>query len=69
MHANVLPDLPLAEQPESILLWEKLIPAESGPHVSGKIMVCGHTMEAKAANSWTWVMQFALTRLPMPAAG
>ncbi len=43
VHANVRPDLPLAEQPETTLLWEKLIVVR--PHVSGKIMVCGHTAQ------------------------
>ncbi len=41
VHANVDPDLPLADQPLFMLHWEKLY--ESRPHVSGKIMVCGHT--------------------------
>jgi serine/threonine protein phosphatase 1 len=41
VHANAHPDLPLAEQPEYMLLWEKLY--EPGRHVSGKLMVCGHT--------------------------
>jgi len=43
VHASVYPDLPLCDQPEGILLWEKL----AGPvtHVSGKIVVCGHTRQ------------------------
>jgi serine/threonine protein phosphatase 1 len=43
VHANVYPDLPLAEQPTYVLYWEKL----TGPvaHVSGKVMVCGHTRQ------------------------
>jgi serine/threonine protein phosphatase 1 len=41
VHANALPDVPLAEQPAYALFWEKL--ETPAPHVSGKIMVCGHT--------------------------
>jgi len=41
VHANANPELPLDEQPLYMLHWEKLI--EARPHVSGKIMVCGHT--------------------------
>ena len=43
VHANVFPDLPLAEQPTYMLLWEKL--DHPRPHVSGKVMVCGHTAQ------------------------
>jgi serine/threonine protein phosphatase 1 len=43
VHAGVYYDIPLAEQPEDVLLWEKLVfPL---PHVSGKVMVCGHTKQ------------------------
>jgi serine/threonine protein phosphatase 1 len=41
VHANVDPALPLSDQPLYMLHWEKLL--ESKPHVSGKIMICGHT--------------------------
>jgi serine/threonine protein phosphatase 1 len=41
VHANVDPDLPLEDQPLYMLHWEKL--REAMPHMSGKIMVCGHT--------------------------
>ncbi len=41
VHANVTPDLPLVEQPEFMLHWEPL--TNPVPHVSGKVMVCGHT--------------------------
>ena len=49
VHGNVDPELPLAEQPEYLLLWEKfhtppVVPVPS-PHVSGKTMVCGHTSQ------------------------
>jgi serine/threonine protein phosphatase 1 len=43
VHANVYPDLPLDEQPTYMLYWEKL--AEPVAHVSGKVMVCGHTRQ------------------------
>jgi serine/threonine protein phosphatase 1 len=43
VHATVEPDLPLAAQAEWLLLWEKL--SDPRPHVSGKVMVCGHTRQ------------------------
>jgi serine/threonine protein phosphatase 1 len=43
VHATVLPDLPLNEQPDSALLWEKL--EKPKPHCSGKILICGHTRQ------------------------
>lgn len=43
VHASVYPDLPMRDQPDAVLLWEKL----SGPvaHFSGKVVVCGHTRQ------------------------
>lgn len=43
VHANLDPDLPLAEQSESMLFWEFL----SSPvrHASGKTAICGHTSQ------------------------
>ncbi len=41
VHANAYPDLPMAEQPDYILRWERC--DQSSPHSSGKIIVCGHT--------------------------
>jgi serine/threonine protein phosphatase 1 len=41
VHANADPDLPLDEQPGYLLLWEPF--DDPPPHVSGKIMICGHT--------------------------
>ena len=41
VHANYYPDVPLAEQPDLMLYWEKF--DDPPPHESGKIMVCGHT--------------------------
>jgi serine/threonine protein phosphatase 1 len=43
VHANVQPDVPLAKQLREQLHWEKL--DTTGPHVSGKVMVCGHTQQ------------------------
>jgi serine/threonine protein phosphatase 1 len=44
VHANALADFSLEEQPEEILLWEKL--CDPMPHQSGKTMVCGHTPQS-----------------------
>lgn len=43
VHANLYPDLPLAEQPDYMLYWEKLM--EPCDHVSGKTMICGHSRQ------------------------
>jgi serine/threonine protein phosphatase 1 len=45
VHANVYPDLPLAEQPEYMLYWESLEASTWRPHESGKTMVCGHSVQ------------------------
>jgi serine/threonine protein phosphatase 1 len=45
VHANVLADLPLAEQPDYMLYWEKLEPGTWCPHESGKTMICGHSAQ------------------------
>ncbi len=44
VHANAYPDVPLAEQPNYMLQWERL--GKTRPHISGKIMVCGHTPQS-----------------------
>jgi serine/threonine protein phosphatase 1 len=41
VHANAYSGLPLPEQPDLMLYWEKF--NDPPPHESGKIMVCGHT--------------------------
>jgi serine/threonine protein phosphatase 1 len=46
-HANYLPDLPMAEQPEFTLRWELFDPARQ-PHFSGKMVVVGHTEQTNA---------------------
>lgn len=41
VHATVEPQKPLPEQAQQVLLWRKFdYPA---PHISGKVLVCGHT--------------------------
>ena len=42
VHANVFPHLPLREQPDSVIYWERISTHEPR-HCSGKTMVCGHT--------------------------
>lgn len=44
VHANALPETPLEDQPEFVLLWEKL--GDTSPHFSGKTMICGHTPQS-----------------------
>ncbi|HZJ13838.1 MAG TPA: metallophosphoesterase family protein [Chthoniobacteraceae bacterium] len=41
VHATVLPDLDMCDQPEYVLYWEQYDPLLS--HKSGKLVVCGHT--------------------------
>jgi len=45
VHANAYPDMPLDEQPDSMLYWEKLDDQEDRRHESGKVMICGHTTQ------------------------
>jgi serine/threonine protein phosphatase 1 len=45
VHANVHADLPLDEQPDYMLYWETLEAANSLPHESGKVMICGHSVQ------------------------
>jgi serine/threonine protein phosphatase 1 len=41
VHANAHPDVPLADQSDAALYWQKF--KDPQRHCSGKIMVCGHT--------------------------
>jgi serine/threonine protein phosphatase 1 len=41
VHGGVHPQFPLHEQDEDSLFWRPL--SDRGPHVSGKIVVCGHS--------------------------
>lgn len=43
VHAGLWPDLPLDEQPEFVLIYERFGNPE--PHFSGKTMICGHTAQ------------------------
>ena len=43
VHAGAAPDLPLEEQPIYWLRWEKFYAPK--PHISGKLMICGHTRQ------------------------
>ncbi len=43
VHANLDPTLPLNQQPDYHLFWEKFI--QPLPHNSGKTMICGHTSQ------------------------
>lgn len=42
VHANYLPHVPLADQPDEVLLWSHLFKTPP-PHVSGKTAIVGHT--------------------------
>ncbi len=44
VHGNLYPDLPLEEQPEYVLFWER-VDEWTSPHQSGKTMICGHTSQ------------------------
>lgn len=44
VHANLDPQLPMAEQSEENLFWQRL--GNPSPHVSGKHMICGHTPQS-----------------------
>ncbi len=41
VHASVYPDLPMADQPDYMLRWERF--DRIAAHESGKTIVCGHT--------------------------
>jgi serine/threonine protein phosphatase 1 len=43
VHASARADLPLAEQPDNVLFWERF--ENSLPHQSNKIMICGHSAQ------------------------
>ena len=45
VHAGVYPDLPLEEQPDYMLYWEKYDASKDRRHQSGKTVVCGHTSQ------------------------
>jgi len=43
VHAAVLPNLPMDQQPDEVLFWERF--KEQPLHFSGKPVVCGHTAQ------------------------
>lgn len=43
VHAGAYPSLPMDEQPDMMLYWEKF--PDSCRHISGKQIVCGHTAQ------------------------
>ena len=43
LHANYDARLPLSDQPETLLLWKHLVEPFPPPHISGKVVVVGHT--------------------------
>jgi serine/threonine protein phosphatase 1 len=43
VHAGVYAHLPLWQQTENVLFWQKF--DNPPPHKSGKVMVCGHTSQ------------------------
>jgi serine/threonine protein phosphatase 1 len=45
VHANAHPSVELTAQTHEALFWEQIDPAWSRPHISGKVMVCGHTQQ------------------------
>jgi serine/threonine protein phosphatase 1 len=45
VHANVYSHLPLDEQPDYMLFWERLQAGDWRPHESGKTMICGHSAQ------------------------
>ncbi len=44
VHANLLPDAAISDQPEYMLFWES-IDQWAPAHESGKMMICGHTSQ------------------------
>ncbi len=47
-HANYVPELPMAEQPEHQLRWALFDAHEARPHVSGKPVIVGHTEQTNS---------------------
>ncbi|MEL7498237.1 MAG: metallophosphoesterase family protein [Planctomycetota bacterium] len=43
VHANYLPDVPLAKMPDETIFWQHLRTYMPPPHLNGKIAVVGHT--------------------------
>ncbi|MGE0431886.1 MAG: metallophosphoesterase family protein [Planctomycetota bacterium] len=45
VHAGLYHDVPMSEQPAHMLRWEKLDPYDPYSHESGKLVICGHTVQ------------------------
>lgn len=44
VHAGVEPSVPISEQTEEIMFWQKIKDVPQ-PHISGKTVICGHTAQ------------------------
>lgn len=47
VHASAHPALPMNQQVEDELFWQSLL--DRGPHVSGKTIICGHSVQQSGA--------------------
>ncbi|MBN2218526.1 MAG: metallophosphoesterase [Pirellulales bacterium] len=64
VHGNYIKELPLAEQPEEVILWDALRYRLPGRHLSGKTAILGHTAQksgevldldyAKCIDTWVY---------------
>jgi serine/threonine protein phosphatase 1 len=45
VHASYDPDRPMAHQTDRTLRWESVTPERMVPHVSGKVVIAGHTRQ------------------------
>jgi serine/threonine protein phosphatase 1 len=45
VHANIYPHVEMEDQPVHMLRWEAIDASNSGPHCSGKVLICGHTQQ------------------------
>jgi serine/threonine protein phosphatase 1 len=43
VHAGLDPALPMNQQPDYLLRWQRF--ADARPHTSGKVMICGHSAQ------------------------
>ena len=64
LHGNYIKELPLADQPQEVVLWDSLRYRHPGPHCSGKTAILGHTAQktgdmldlgyAKCIDTWIY---------------
>ena len=45
LHGNYIADVPLADQPPELVLWDSVKARRPGPHSSGKIAIVGHASQ------------------------